>query len=303
MAKTLTLVTGAGGFLGSRLCRRLTEQGQRVLAQILPGEGEPACLRCIEADVTSPAEVARLRDPAIRQIYHLAAIADVRRSLADPRTDLETNLGGTFNLLELARELEVRSFLLTSTVNALVRSGPMPLGEDAPHGPTTPYGASKMAAEAYCIAYHHCYDVPAWIVRLFNVYGPGRRGLVVFDLISKLLDNPTQLPILGDGSQVRDFLYVDDAVAALQLVAESGTGGEAYHVGSGRPVSIRQLAQTILDQAGLSGVPIVPSGESYKGDMSWVADIAKAAALGYRPQVELPAGIACTIEWIKSLRR
>jgi len=301
MAQRLTLVTGAGGFLGRRLCGRLADDGVAVLAQILPGEAPPSCERCVALDLREPAQLDPLRDAAIDTVYHLAAHASVPESVDDPRTDFEVNVVGTFNLLELARTLSLRSFVFASTVSVLDDDNPMPLAETALPGPSAPYPASKLAGEAYCRAYWRSYDLPAKVVRFFNVYGPGIRRLVVHDLIVKLLRDPTRLEIFGDGGQVRDFLHVNDAVAGMRLVAEQAAPGQLVHVGSGQPVSIRELIDVIISQLGLEGVEIVAGPAGWKGDKrQWYADTSKVRALGFRPSVDLAEGIAETAAWIRA---
>ena len=300
MERSIALITGGGGFIGRRLCRALTERGRRVWAQILPGEPEPPCERCIEADVRSMADVERLCEGPIESIYHLAAHANVPESVEDPRADFEVNVAGTFNLLEMARRLELGSFVFPSTLSVLAPSNALPLAETAGVGPRAPYPAAKLAGEAYCLAYAGSYGVPARVVRLPNVYGPGITRLVVYELIRKALRRPAELAILGDGSQVRDFLYIDDAVEGLIAVGDRGANGEVYHVGSGEPTTIRRLAELIIGQADLADIPVVSAGETWKGDIPrWYADISKIRGLGFSPAVDLRDGIARTMEWIR----
>jgi len=301
MSDRLILVTGAGGFLGEHLCRQLTDSGRRVLAQVLPGERAIACEAIVEADVRSPDDLAVFANYDIEGIYHLAGSASIPVSVADPRRDFDINTGGTFNMLELARELDTRFFVFASTLSVLDPVNPPPLGEIAQHRPSSPYGAAKMAGEAYCMAYWKSYETPTRIVRASNIYGPGKiRSTVVNDVIGKLLGDPSRLEIFGDGSQVRCFLHVDDAVAGMRIAAEAGDPGEIYHVGSGEPVSILQLIEVIIDQLNLSGVEIVSAGESWKGDIrQWYADPTKLKSLGFTPQIDLPTGVAETIEWVR----
>ena len=300
MSKRTTLVTGAGGFVGQCLCRQLAEQGARIIAQILPGESLPPCETCVEVDLREPDRLADLADCDIETIYHLAAHASVPASVEDPRMDLEVNVLGTFNLLELARRFELKAFVFASTVSVLDDTNPMPLSETAQYGPNAPYPAAKMAGEGYCAAYWKSFDVPTKVVRFFNIYGPGIRRLVVHDLIRKLLRDPSRLEIFGDGGQVRDFLHVEDAAAGLRCVAERGQPGQTYHIGSGQAVTIRELIDAIIAALNLADVEIVSAGESWKGDMrEWYADTAKVRALGFGPKVDLVAGLAETAEWIR----
>lgn len=300
MSDRMILVTGAGGFVGHRLCRQLADEGARIIAQILPGETPPPCEQCVEIDLRESAQAADLAGSDIEMIYHLAAHASVPASVEDPRLDMSVNVLGTFNLLELARSFELKAFVFASTVSVLADANAMPLSEKALFGPNAPYPAAKMAGEAYCSAYWRSFKVPTKVVRFFNIYGPGIRRLVVHDLILKLLRDPTRLEIFGDGGQVRDFLHVDDAAAGLRCVGERGEPGEAYHVGSGQPVSILELIDAIIAALNLGEVEVVPAGESWKGDMrEWYADTAKIRALGFDPQVDLVSGLAETAEWIR----
>ena len=304
MSDQLILVTGAGGFMGEHLCRQLTDSGKRVLAQVLPGERAPACEAFVEADVRSPDDLAVFTNYDIEGIYHLAGSPSIPLSVADPRRDFEINAVGTFNTLELAGELDLDFFVFASTLSVLDPRNDLPLDETARHGPSSPYGAAKMAGEAYCMAYWKCYQTPTRVVRASNIYGPGKiRSTVVHDVIGKLMVDPKRLEIFRDGSQVRCFLHVDDAVAGMQIAAEAGSPGEVYHVGSGQPVSILELIEVIIDQLNLTDVEIVSAGESWKGDIRrWYADPTKLKSLGFAPQIDLPTGVAETIEWVRQVQ-
>ena len=289
--------------MGQRLVEALSQNGREVHGLLLPGESNPHLHHSITADIRDIDALKEAVNPDTTEIYHLAAIASVPASVEDPRTDFQINALGTLNMLEVARSLPLRAFVLTSTVSVLRPDNPMPLDEDALYGPSSPYGASKMTAEAYCRAYHHCYRVPTRVVRLFNVYGPGRRSLVIYDFIRKLLADPTVLPILGEGTQVRDFLYVEDAVDGIILLADKGLSGEIYHLGSGQPVSIRQLAETLIQLIGSESACLRSSGETWAGDMpQWYADISKIRQLGFCPKVELVDGLQRTIAWARTVR-
>jgi len=288
--------------MGQHLAETLSRSGREVHGLLLPGESNPHLHDSTTADIRDPDALKEAVNPKTSEVYHLAAIASVPASVEDPRTDFQTNALGTLNMLEVARGLPLRTFVLTSSVSVLRPDNPMPLDEDALYGPNSPYGASKMAAEAYCRAYHHCYQVPTRVIRLFNVYGPGRRSLVIYDFIRKLLADPTVLPILGEGTQVRDFLYVEDAIEGIILVAEKGLSGETYHLGSGQPVSIRQLAETLIQLIGSEGARLMSSGRTWTGDMpQWYADIRKISQLGFSPKVELAEGLQRTITWARSV--
>lgn len=300
MGDGVTLVTGGGGFIGRRLCETLTERGRSVRAVLLPGEPAPRAEQSIVADIRDAKAVEGLACADVDVVYHLAALANVPASVDDPAADFDVNVAGTFNLLQAVRPLKLKCFAFISTLSVLDPANALPLSETAFPGPRAPYPAAKLAGEAYCKAYFGSYGLPARIVRFPNVYGPGLKKLVVYELIRKILLDPTKLEILGDGSQIRDFLYVDDAVEAMIAIERDGRDGEIYHAGSGRPTTIGQLAELIIRQADLTDIPIVPAGESWKGDIpKWYADTTKIGALGFAPKVDLADGLKRTMQWIR----
>jgi UDP-glucose 4-epimerase len=301
MSSKVALITGAGGFIGKHLSKSLMNAGYEVHGLLLSSEKNEYLSKQFIADIREFDELKAVVDKSTQYIYHLASIASIQKSINNPRLDFDTNTIGTFNMLELARSLNLRAFILASTVSVLDSSSSLPITEQAKYAPSTPYGASKMGAEAYCRAYHSCYDVPTKILRMFNVYGPGRVGLVIYDLIKKLLSNNQKLALHGDGKQIRDFLFIDDVVSGFQLVAEKGKCDEVYHIGSGTPISILSLAKIIIKEMKLDEVEIETTGENYKGEMlEWYADISKISKLGFTSKTTIEEGIKKTIDWIKN---
>jgi UDP-glucose 4-epimerase len=174
----------------------------------------------------------------------------------------------------------------------------MPLGEDTPTKASSPYGAAKAAAENYCFAYADSYGLDVTVLRLFNVYGPLMTKYVIHDFVRKLQRDSDRLVILGDGNQVRDYLYVDDAVDAFLLAAERGTSGGVYNVGSGMPVCIRDLAFEIIRVMGLKDVEVEYTMETWPGDIqAWYADVSKISALGFVPRISWGEGLRRTVEF------
>jgi UDP-glucose 4-epimerase len=235
--------------------------------------------------------------------YHLAAHANVAESAKDPAADLQSNVVGTFNFLQWAREANLDAAVFASSAAIYGAPGREPIRETAELSPISPYGASKVSGEAYCRAYQRCYGVPVVISRIFNTYGPGMRQFVLFDFVRKLVADPTRLEILGDGQQVRDYSYVTDTVAALRLLAESGTPGEAYNIASGQPTRIRELADIVMQAMGVQA-RVTCTGQSWPGDVDyWHADLSKLRALGFAPQVPLLEGVRRTVEWLRGTSR
>ena len=301
MSSKIALITGAGGFIGIHLAKLLKKKGFEVHGILSSLDKNLFLDRKFVADIRKFEDLESVIDNNTKYIFHLAGVASIQKSIDDPSLDFHTNAVGTFNMLELSRGLNLESFVFASSVSVLDPNNKLPINETAIYAPSTPYGASKMSAETYCKVYHSCYNVPVKILRLFNVYGPGKIGLVVHDLIKKLLKNNHELTLHGDGEQVRDFLFIDDAISGFDLIAQKGKEGEIYHVGSGIPTSIISLTNIIINQMNLNQVKIKTTGKFYKGEMlEWYADISKISELGFSAKIGIEEGIAKTIEWIKN---
>ena len=137
------------------------------------------------------------------------------------------------------------------------------------------------------------------IARLFSVYGVGMFRFAIHDIVRKIQQNHDELSIFGDGLQVRDYLFIDDAVRGLEMVATRGATGEEYNVASGQPVQLLALARTIAEMMGYPGIQVTPTGQSFAGDTArWYADITKMRALGFEPRVDLRTGLERTIAWL-----
>ncbi|MGE3274100.1 MAG: NAD-dependent epimerase/dehydratase family protein [Vicinamibacterales bacterium] len=290
------IVTGAAGFIGSALVPRLVADGATVVAIDRHAAAHPGATNVV-ADVSSPGVLKPYATPETT-IYHLAAIANVPQSVADPRADFENTMRPVFEVLETARHTGAR-VVFPSTASVFDPSAPLPLAERAWVRPSSPYGAAKVAGEAYCFAYHRAFGVDARVARLFSVYGPGLTRLAVHDLIRKVQRAGDALEILGDGRQVRDYLFVDDAVDGLLTVGRRGDPGEDYHVASGIPVRLLDLAATIARLMGRPDLRLAPTGQSFPGDTArWYADPAKVRRLGFEPRVSLEDGLTRTIAWL-----
>jgi len=291
------IVTGASGFIGGALTRHLSEAGERVLAidrNPYPSTTVPSC----ELDVAAPGALLAHVDEGAT-IYHLAASADVAASVRDPRHDLTHTFAALFEVLEAARARKCR-VIFPSTASVFDVGESLPLAERAFPRPTSPYAAAKLSAEAYCYAYHRSYGVDVRVARLFSVYGVGMRRFAIHDLIRKIQRNPIEIEILGDGEQVRDYLYIDDAVRGLVTVATRGVAGEDYNVASGEPVRLIDLARTIAMLMGIPSLRIIPTGKSFPGDTPrWYGDTSKVRALGFTRGVALEDGLRRTIAWMR----
>jgi UDP-glucose 4-epimerase len=283
------VVTGGSGFLGSRLVHRLRKEGGQVTAVSNDG-----AVDCVCSDLARPGVLDELLSEDTT-VFHLAGSVDVRASVADPWFDLSNNFLATFQVLESARRRRSR-VLFTSSACVLDDSNPLPFREHGLFRPSSPYGAAKLASESYCFAFHRSYGLDTRIARITNFYGPGMRRFVIADLVRKMQANPEQITIFGDGSQIRDYLYVDDAVEALLVIASRGCPGADYNVGSGEPVRIIELVHKIATILGCPEIR-VDSEPTTPGDVPslWV-DTSKLRSLGFEPRVSLDAGLRATIE-------
>jgi len=297
------LVTGGAGFMGASLCGLLGREGWEVLCvddgpaermEIVRRLGPKVTLLPLDLLRADALEAVPGGPPDV--VFHMAGRTSVARSVEDPVGDFETNVVITLRVLEYARRTGVGKVILPSTASVYLPDQPMPLKENAQIGASSPYGAAKVACENYGFAYARSYGLHVSVLRFFNVYGPRMRQFVIHDIVNKMLRNPSHLELLGDGEQVRDYLHVEDAARALLLAATRGSAGEAYNVGSGVPVRIRDLAERIVSLMGLEGVSIVCTQHSWSGDVkAWIADVSKLAGLGFRPEVRWEDGLRDTV--------
>ena len=302
MVRPVTIVTGGAGFIGAHLVATLHRRGVEVIIidDLSSGKRENldtlgVDVALLQADIADPESLRPLGRRKIDSIYHLASQASVPQSVRQPVEDFSTNLRGTLNVLEFAREHQAQ-VVFPSTVSVYASDNPKPLPESARIHASSPYGAAKAGAENYCFAYSNCYGVRTIVARLFNVYGPLMRKYVIYDFVCKLRKNPKTLTVIGTGEQVRDYTYVTDAVAALELLAEHGKCGEAYNVGSGIPTTIMEVARLISEEMGLCDVEMVCTNERPVGDIQeWYADVGRLRGLGYEPQVSLREGVRRTV--------
>jgi len=297
------LVTGGFGFVGSRLAAALATQGARVTAVGRPGTERAAAgvsgVEAVGLDMLGPDLPTFLNEVAPEWIFHLAGHASIQSAFANPVQDLEDNAGTTLALLEAMRVQHGSPLLIFASSSAVYGSGSLqPLREDDPKDVRTPYGTSKLCAEAYVTVYARSHGIQAATARLFPLFGPGQRRHVIYDLLVKLLRDPAHLEVMGDGSQTRDLLYISDCIAALLLVgSRAALRGEVYNVSGGVVVTIRQLVAALCRHLGVT--PQIRYTGSFRpgGADDWIADTGPIRALGYVPEVDLEHGLAATIEW------
>lgn len=301
------LVTGGAGFIGSNVVGLLLEEGHSVVVLDDLSTGYRCNLdsfpqvEFIEGDVRDAETVARVID-GVDVVFHLAASVGNIRSIDNPIQDSEVNVIGTLRVLEAARRAGMRKIVFSSSAGIFGELKYLPIREDHPLEPDSPYGASKLAAEKLCLAYAKLYDMEAVCLRYFNVYGINQRydayGNVIPIFAHRLLHG-LPLIIYGDGEQTRDFVNVRDVAHANLMAAETNGLSGAFNIASGTAITINHLADLMREVSGVDmGVEYAPPR---KGDVRHSkADISAAhQAFGYEPTVGMVEGLAEHMAWAK----
>jgi UDP-glucose 4-epimerase len=319
VAAETVAVTGGAGFIGSHLVDKLLAMGKRVVVfdnfsvgerRNLEAHKTNPRLKIIEGDVRD-IEALTKAFIGVDYVYHLAVYC-VRLSLVDPATNHDINATGTLNALLAASRTKVKRFIYCSSsevygLSATTGHASVTLGEDSPKLPTTVYGGSKLVGELYTLAFHQTHGLPAMVVRPFNAYGPrahitGAYGEVI-PRFSVLIKAGRPTPIFGDGSQTRDFTYVEDTAAAL--IAASGCDrllGDSINIARGQEVSVRELMEQLCQLTGNKPQPkFLPDRP---GDIqSLGADTRKSKQfLEHVPSTPITEGLKRYLGWLDAQR-
>jgi len=318
------LITGGCGFLGTALITRLineTEDKIRVLDNLSVGTKEDLSLvtkfseqsqnnigwdhdervALVVGDIVDDELALKVTDSA-DIIVHFAANTGVGPSVDNPRLDMTLNVVGTFNYLEAARINNVSRFVFASSGAPAGEVEP-PIHEELPPHPVSPYGASKLAGEGYCSAYNKTFGIDTVMLRFGNVYGPGslHKSSVVAKFIRQAMSGET-LEIYGDGSQTRDFIYIDDLINAVLLASiVSNIGGEAFQIATNKETTVDEIADLIvkeLSDVGLKDIKLINSEKRLGDVMRNYSDTSKARdLLGWISKTNLQDGIKKTVEY------
>jgi len=321
------LITGGCGFIGRNLVKNLMEEKGhyvRVIDNLSVGTKDDLAKVCefsdvkilpssrmisnfsskvdlVEGDILDAElafDVARDMDV----IVHLAANTGVAPSVENPRMDCHTNVIGTLNYLESARNNHISRFVFASSGAPAGECDP-PIHEELPPHPVSPYGASKLAGEGYCSAYFNTFKINTVALRFGNVYGPlsGHKDSVVAKFIKKILDGE-QLKIYGDGSQTRDFIFIDDLIRAIRASAvNKDIGGEIFQIATSSETTVNELVEILSDlfsQKSVGDIEILNTGKRLGDVMRNFSDTTKALEkLKWQSETGLKDGLNKTIEW------
>ncbi len=307
------LVTGADGFIGSHLVEVLLAAGADVRALVqynsfnswgwLDTSTRVDDVQVLAGDIRDPQFCRKLTD-GVDTIFHLAALIAIPYSYAAPGTYVETNVGGTLNICQAALDAGCRKIIVTSTSEVYGTAQYVPIDEKHPLQAQSPYSASKIGADAIALSFFNSFSLPVTIARPFNTYGPRQSARAIIPtVITQIAAGQTRIK-LGELSPTRDFNYVDDTCRGFLLLAETdGIAGEVFNIGSNQEASIGEVANRIKTLMGKE-VEWIREEQRLRPENSEVhrllCDNTKIAKIGYKPQFDLDAGLASTINWFRN---
>jgi len=308
------LITGAAGFIGSHLSERLLADGwavvgvdnfndfydpqikQRNISDCLKNKN----FRLVEADIRDVDAMGKASAEDVQIIVHLAAMAGVRPSIAQPLLYADVNVNGTIVLLELAKKHGIDKFIFGSSSSVYGNNEKVPFSEnDNVDFPISPYAATKKAGELICHSYHHLYGMSMTCLRFFTVYGPRQRPDLAIHKFARLIEQDNPIPVYGDGSMMRDFTYIDDIINGIVAAMGRCDGFNIYNLGESQPITVNDLITEIekaLDKKAIRQYqPLQP------GDVKRTyADVTKAARdLNYNPSTSIQAGLKKFAAWLR----
>lgn len=310
------LVTGGAGFIGSHLVGRLLDEGNWLVTVIddlndfyspeikrsnIAGHLKNENYRFIECDIRDAARLRTAFDKGFDAIVHLAARAGVRPSLIEPVLYTETNINGTVNLLELAREFGVKQFVFGSSSSVYGENEKVPFSEDDPiFKPISPYAATKASGEMICHTYSHLFDIRTVCLRFFTVYGARQRPDLAIHKFSQLIRAGKPIQMFGDGTSRRDYTYIDDIIQGVRASIDyDGSMFEVFNLGESETTELKRLIELL--EINLDMRAIIEPQPMQPGDVPITfADISKARKLlNYSPQTTIEQGIPKFVDWFR----
>jgi UDP-glucuronate 4-epimerase len=256
--------------------------------------------KLIEADIRDYEAMEKAIGEDVRIIVHLAAMAGVRPSIAQPQLYVDVNINGSMVLLELAKKHGINKFIFSSSSSVYGNNEKVPFSEDDNVDfPISPYAATKKAGELICHTYHHLYDMSITCLRFFTVYGPRQRPDLAIHKFAKLIEQGKPIPVYGDGTMMRDFTYIDDIIEGVVAAMNKCNGFNIYNLGESEPITVNDLIAEI--EKALNKKAVREYLPPQPGDVERTyADISKAINdLGYQPSTLIRAGLERFVEWFR----
>jgi len=312
------VVTGGAGFIGSHVVRKLLDEGNEVaVIDNFNDFYDPAIKRAnvesfggrariFETDICDfDAVQAILAEGKFDTIVHLAARAGVRPSIKNPKSYIDTNITGTFNLLEGARAAGLKHFVFASSSSVYGLAQTVPFSEELPLPQTlSPYAATKLSGEHLCGNFSNLYGMRVVCLRFFTVYGPGQRPDLAIHKFTDMIERGQAIPKFGDGNTRRDYTYIDDIVqGVLGAIAYRGELFDIFNLGESETTTLNELIEAL--EISLGRKAVIEQLPEQPGDMPRTcADISKAKRLlGYNPHTKIAEGIPKFVEWYRGLKR
>jgi dTDP-glucose 4,6-dehydratase len=308
MAFKSILVTGGAGFIGANFVRMIAREQPACAVTVLDaltyaGNLENIAdlvdagrVRFVKGNICDP-RAAREAMSGAEVVFNFAAETHVDRSIEEAASFIETDIQGTYNLLNHARELKVKRYVQISTDEVYGSSEGEGFTEESPLRPGNPYSASKCGGDLMCLAYAHTYRLPVVITRSSNNFGPYQHVEKFIPLFTTNAMEGKDLPLYGDGMHQRDWIFVDDNCRGIALVAEKGNDGEIYNIAVGNSQPNLRVAELILQHVGPTKARIVFIEDRKGHDRMYRLAAEKVRALGWRPQTEFADGMAQTVRW------
>jgi UDP-glucuronate 4-epimerase len=308
------LITGAAGFIGSHLSERLLAEGWSIVGvdnfndfydPQIKRRNINNCLKnenflLVEADIRDSGAMDEVIGRDVQIVVHLAAMAGVRPSIAQPLLYADVNVNGTMILLELAKEHGIEKFIFGSSSSVYGNNEKVPFSEDDNVDfPISNYAATKKAGELICHTYHHLYGMSVTCLRFFTVYGPRQRPDLAIHKFAKLIEQDKPIPVYGDGTMMRDFTYIDDIINGVVAAVDRCNGFNIYNLGESQPITVNDLIAEIENALGKKAVRQYQPPQPGDVERTY-ADITKSVIeLGYNPKTPIHAGLASFVSWLR----
>lgn len=294
------LITGASGFIGNKTAIFFQKKGYDVLGWNRSESKDQVLIKRVDMmDENSVMSALKSYNPDC--IIHCAGAADVGKSVENPFSDFESNVAVTHNLLFALHKLSMKTTRVVFLSSAGVYGNPtaLPITEDMPLKPLSPYALHKVMCENICMYFANNYDMDIKIARIFSAYGVGLKKQIFWDMYNKY-NNTGRLEMFGTGKESRDYIHVNDVVQALYLLATTEDCNVIYNVANGIEVTIREATEMFAEAIGADKSIVEFNGVVREGDpLNWRADVSKIKGIGYRKTVDMAGGIKTYCEWLR----